>query len=133
MASARYRHISTNTTAGVNDGQGTRFLPNGTDDVPDESKGVADSSTRFSPCACGRSPVEHTMGPELPTDGTCVPGLHECVFAEEREPSGRLVLPPCLVCGLAAMDAIEELRRRSSLRSVGGIAESGTDDELDLD
>lgn len=35
---------------------------------------------------------------------------HECVFVEEQEPSGRLVLPPCLICGLAAMDALAQLR-----------------------
>lgn len=35
---------------------------------------------------------------------------HECVFVEEQEPSGRLILPPCIVCGLAAMDALEQLR-----------------------
>lgn len=34
---------------------------------------------------------------------------HECVFVEEQEPSGRLVLPPCLTCGLTAMDALETL------------------------
>jgi len=36
---------------------------------------------------------------------------HECVFVEEQEPSGRLVLPPCIVCGLTAMDALEQLRQ----------------------
>jgi hypothetical protein len=35
---------------------------------------------------------------------------HECVFVEEQEPSGRLILPPCLVCGLTALDALEQLR-----------------------
>jgi hypothetical protein len=35
---------------------------------------------------------------------------HEHVFVEEQEPSGRLILPPCIVCGLAAMDALEQLR-----------------------
>lgn len=34
---------------------------------------------------------------------------HEHVFVEEQEPSGRLVLPPCIVCGLAAVDALEQL------------------------
>lgn len=34
---------------------------------------------------------------------------HECVFVEEQEPSGRLILPPCLVCGLTALDALEQL------------------------
>jgi hypothetical protein len=36
---------------------------------------------------------------------------HECVFVEEQEPSGRLILPPCLVCGLPAMEALEQLRQ----------------------
>jgi hypothetical protein len=35
--------------------------------------------------------------------------VHECVFIEEQEPSGRLVLPPCIVCGYTAMDALEQL------------------------
>lgn len=35
---------------------------------------------------------------------------HDCVFVEEEEPTGRLVLPPCLICGLTAMDALEQLR-----------------------
>ena len=35
---------------------------------------------------------------------------HECVFVEEQEPSGRLVLPPCIVCGTPAMDALDQLR-----------------------
>lgn len=35
---------------------------------------------------------------------------HECVFPEEQEPSGRLILAPCLVCGCAAMDAMNQLR-----------------------
>lgn len=34
---------------------------------------------------------------------------HECVFVEEQEPSGRLILPPCLVCGTTAMDALTQL------------------------
>ena len=36
---------------------------------------------------------------------------HECVFVEEQEPSGRLILPPCLVCGVTAMDALLKMRR----------------------
>ena len=43
---------------------------------------------------------------------------HECTFVEEQEPSGRLILPPCLVCGLTAMDALEQLRDRG-----GGMSE----------
>ncbi|MCR4340740.1 MAG: hypothetical protein NUW01_12735 [Gemmatimonadaceae bacterium] len=35
---------------------------------------------------------------------------HECVFVEEQEPEGRLVLPPCIVCGVSAMDALDLLR-----------------------
>ncbi|MGI6878813.1 hypothetical protein [Microbacterium sp. gxy059] len=35
---------------------------------------------------------------------------HECVFAEEQEPSGRLILAPCLVCDYSAMDALNQLR-----------------------
>ncbi len=34
---------------------------------------------------------------------------HECRFVEEQEPEGRLVLGPCLTCGLSAMDAMEQL------------------------
>lgn len=34
---------------------------------------------------------------------------HECVFIEEQEPSGRLILPPCIICGLTALDALEQL------------------------
>lgn len=37
---------------------------------------------------------------------------HECVFVEEQEPSGRLILPPCLVCGITAMDALAEMELR---------------------
>lgn len=36
---------------------------------------------------------------------------HECVFVEEQEPSARLILTPCLVCGTTAMDALDQLRR----------------------
>lgn len=38
------------------------------------------------------------------------PTTHECVFPEEQEPSGRLILAPCMVCNLSAMDALEQLR-----------------------
>jgi hypothetical protein len=45
---------------------------------------------------------------------------HEHVFVEEQEPSGRLVLPPCIVCDLTAMDAIFQLREeRDSARDRG--------------
>lgn len=33
-------------------------------------------------------------------------------FPEEREPSGRLILAPCLTCGLPAMEAMADLKRR---------------------
>lgn len=46
---------------------------------------------------------------EPPGDGADE-DAHECVFVEEQEPSGRLVLPPCLTCGTTAMDALEQLR-----------------------
>lgn len=36
--------------------------------------------------------------------------VHECVFVEEEEPSGRLILPPCLVCGTAAAEAVGLLK-----------------------
>lgn len=35
---------------------------------------------------------------------------HECVFPEEQEPSGRLILAPCLTCGYSAMDALAQQR-----------------------
>lgn len=35
---------------------------------------------------------------------------HECVFPEEQEPSGRLILAPCLTCDLTALDALAQLR-----------------------
>jgi hypothetical protein len=36
---------------------------------------------------------------------------HEHRFVEEREPSGRLILGPCLVCGMSALDAMDALRQ----------------------
>lgn len=39
-----------------------------------------------------------------------MPDGHEHVFVEEQEPEGRLVLPPCILCGLTAMDALIQLR-----------------------
>lgn len=33
---------------------------------------------------------------------------HECVFVEEQEPNGRLILPPCIVCDFTAMDALAQ-------------------------
>lgn len=32
---------------------------------------------------------------------------HECNFVEEQEPSGRLILGPCLICNVSAADAIK--------------------------
>jgi len=34
---------------------------------------------------------------------------HEHTFAEEQEPSGRLILTPCLTCGMSALDAMARL------------------------
>ncbi len=34
---------------------------------------------------------------------------HECVFVEEQEPTGRPILPPCIVCSTTAMDALSAL------------------------
>ncbi len=33
---------------------------------------------------------------------------HECNFVEEREPEGRLILGPCIECGIPAAEAIKE-------------------------
>lgn len=33
---------------------------------------------------------------------------HDHVYVEEQEPSGRLVLPPCIICGLPAMEALAQ-------------------------
>lgn len=38
-----------------------------------------------------------------------MPDDHEHIFVEEQEPGGRLVLPPCILCGLTAMDALHRL------------------------
>jgi hypothetical protein len=43
---------------------------------------------------------------------------HECVFVEEQEPSGRLILPPCIVCGCTAIDALDQLRPTDRKRGV---------------
>lgn len=43
---------------------------------------------------------------------------HEHVFPEEREPTGRLILAPCLSCGMNAMDALDTIRaERDSLEA----------------
>lgn len=39
-----------------------------------------------------------------------MPDAHEHRFVEEQEPEGRLILAPCLICGLSAMDAMDQLR-----------------------
>ena len=36
---------------------------------------------------------------------------HEHVFPEEQEPLGRLILAPCLVCEVSALDALDQVRR----------------------
>lgn len=36
----------------------------------------------------------------------------ECTFAEEQEPSGRLILVPCLACGTPAMTALGEAKQQ---------------------
>jgi hypothetical protein len=36
---------------------------------------------------------------------------HDCTFVEEQEQSGRLILGPCLECGLPAMEIAEQLRQ----------------------
>ena len=35
---------------------------------------------------------------------------HECLFPEEQEEGGRLILAPCLTCGVAALDALESAK-----------------------
>lgn len=49
-------------------------------------------------------------GPAFALDLIAQTAEHECVFVEEQEPSGRLILPPCVTCGLTAMDALAQLR-----------------------
>ena len=41
---------------------------------------------------------------------------HECLFPEEREPNGRLILAPCLTCGTSALDAMSELKQVVTFR-----------------
>lgn len=38
----------------------------------------------------------------------------ECVFVEEREPGGRLIVGPCRDCGTSVMDALAETKRRAA-------------------
>lgn len=40
------------------------------------------------------------------------PSPHQCSFPEEQEPSGRLILAPCLICGISAVDALSILAKR---------------------
>lgn len=35
---------------------------------------------------------------------------HDCAFIEEREPSGRIIVGPCIVCGKSASAALATLR-----------------------
>jgi hypothetical protein len=46
---------------------------------------------------------------------------HEHVFVEEQEPSGRLVLGPCLTCNLSALDAMQQAKeeRDAALAALG--------------
>jgi hypothetical protein len=52
--------------------------------------------------------IDQRMDERMSTDRSSE--IHECVYVEEQEPSGRLILPPCLICGTTAMDAIEQIR-----------------------
>src|SRR4051812_49752796 len=40
------------------------------------------------------------------------PSPHQCSFPEEQEPSGRLILAPCLICGISAVDALSLFAKR---------------------
>jgi len=65
-------------------------------------------------CPCGPDEIPHSGDPVTTPAALTVDYDydHEHIFVEEQEPSGRLILPPCIVtgCGLTAMDAIEALR-----------------------
>jgi hypothetical protein len=37
---------------------------------------------------------------------------HECNFCEEEEPSGRLILAPCLECGKSGAEALKLLDKQ---------------------
>lgn len=50
--------------------------------------------------------------------------VHECVFVEEQEPEGRLILPPCLVCGCTAMDALNSLRVEAKREALSEAADA---------
>ncbi len=57
--------------------------------------------------ACGPITAQRDVHFWSPVDPTAnATDEHECVFVEEQEPSGRLILPPCIVCGTTAMDAL---------------------------
>lgn len=70
---------------------------------------------------------------------------HECLFPEEREPNGRLILGPCLTCETPAVDAIAQLKRELAITQTTqdqfaaeivdalrmlGVAEPDADDHL---
>ena len=50
---------------------------------------------------------------------------HKCVFVEEREPSGRLIVGPCLECNLSAFDALKQARQAAIAEVVRTIRARG--------
>lgn len=62
--------------------------------------------------ACGRIEAKWTPEDEAEFQGHIANG-HECVFPEEQEPSGRLILCPCLTCGASAMDGLADAIRKN--------------------
>lgn len=38
---------------------------------------------------------------------------HECQFPEEQTPEGVRILYPCLLCGMAALDAMQQLKQEA--------------------
>ena len=42
-------------------------------------------------------------------------GNHECNFVEEQEPDGRLILGPCIECGIPAAEAMKEFSTTKEL------------------
>lgn len=42
---------------------------------------------------------------------------HTCEFPEEKTPGGRLLLGPCVFCGVSAMDAMNQLRSEGGERA----------------
>ena len=56
------------------------------------------------------------------------PAEHECLFPEEREPNGRLILAPCLTCGVSALDALDHMKRIvAGLGAPGEMSNEGPD------